>query len=366
MLLKKYAIEIADLKRELAMHDALASRTHRVEYEPYSDAQRLKLMEELQAFLSAEDDVGGDSDIPLESVRQMRELLTAMKSLYSKQAAELDRVQKMLASVSSSAAATRDGRRGRRGRHRRRGRRRRRRRRRRGRPERQARHRHRPRGGRRRAAGRAGGAAGVPALFTGEGEEEGGEALATSGVQDGAVLGRSEAYVQFKMNEGRIENERLLAAKRQMKEASEAPRARGVGGLAKRSSTPSNSSRRRRSTAAARGQPGGGGDHRRGGVRLHPDLTRRKVAGDHGDARRGDTVAAAASSVDRRAWSCSRCSRWYATVHNEEPEPLVPKFDELPPPTADVMDNDEQFEQRDGAGDGGGARSLAFVRARRR
>ena len=104
-LLKKYAIEIADLKRELAMHDSLASRS-RVAYEPYSDQQRLALMEELQAFLIAEEGAAESHEIDLEIVRQMRELLSAMKTLYSKQAAELDRVQKLLASAASSRAAT--------------------------------------------------------------------------------------------------------------------------------------------------------------------------------------------------------------------------------------------------------------------
>ena len=105
-LLKKYAIEIADLKRELAMHDSLASRS-RVAYEPYSDQQRLALREELQAFLNAKDDGGGGggSDINIESVRQMRELLSAMKTLYGKQAAELEKYQALLANGGSAGAA---------------------------------------------------------------------------------------------------------------------------------------------------------------------------------------------------------------------------------------------------------------------
>ena len=77
------------------MHDALASRS-RVAYEPYSDQQRLALMEELQAYLSAGE--ASETSIDLESVRQMRELLNAMKSIYGKQAAELKRVQEAVAS----------------------------------------------------------------------------------------------------------------------------------------------------------------------------------------------------------------------------------------------------------------------------
>jgi hypothetical protein len=59
--------QIADLKRELSMHDALASRS-RVLYEPYSDVQRVSLMEELQKYLAA--DEAASAPMPIESVRQ--------------------------------------------------------------------------------------------------------------------------------------------------------------------------------------------------------------------------------------------------------------------------------------------------------
>lgn len=93
-LLKRYAMEINDLKRELAMHDSLSSRS-RVAYEPYSDAQRDELMSKLVGFLDAS---GDDApEMHLESVRQMRELLAAMKTIYGKQQSELDRTKQALA-----------------------------------------------------------------------------------------------------------------------------------------------------------------------------------------------------------------------------------------------------------------------------
>jgi len=91
MLLKRYAMQISDLKRELSMHNSLASRS-RIAYEPYSDSQRAELLQELEDYLGAGD---GARDIDLQSVRQMRELLSAMKSLYSKQSDELDQCQKL-------------------------------------------------------------------------------------------------------------------------------------------------------------------------------------------------------------------------------------------------------------------------------
>ena len=66
-LLKKYKIEIGDLRRELAMHDSLASRS-RIAYEPYSDQQRVALTEELMAFLTAGEHDG--KEINLEKMLQ--------------------------------------------------------------------------------------------------------------------------------------------------------------------------------------------------------------------------------------------------------------------------------------------------------
>ncbi|KAJ1555029.1 Kinesin-like protein kif9, partial [Cladochytrium tenue] len=53
-LIKKYERDITDLKQELAMHDALASRSH-VPYEPFSDSQRQDLQKIVRAFLRDEE-----------------------------------------------------------------------------------------------------------------------------------------------------------------------------------------------------------------------------------------------------------------------------------------------------------------------
>ena len=97
-LLKKYSMEIADLKAELAMHDSLASRDSRVTYEPYSDQQRVALLEDLQSYLDSEDQPGegGKTEIEIESVRQIRELLAGAKKLYGKQSEELSRTREEL------------------------------------------------------------------------------------------------------------------------------------------------------------------------------------------------------------------------------------------------------------------------------
>ena len=53
IMLKKYESEIADLKRELAMHDSLAGRS-RVPYEPYSEQQRFELVSKLEGYFKHE------------------------------------------------------------------------------------------------------------------------------------------------------------------------------------------------------------------------------------------------------------------------------------------------------------------------
>jgi len=83
-LLKKYVAQIADLKRELAMHDSLSSRSG-VVYEPYSEMQRFALLQQLQNFLERQTE-----RLELESVRQMRELLDAARILFDRKQAELE------------------------------------------------------------------------------------------------------------------------------------------------------------------------------------------------------------------------------------------------------------------------------------
>lgn len=91
-LIKKYKAEIEDLKRELAMHDSLASRSG-VSYEPYSEQQRAALQEMLRDFLFRQTD-----SVPIESVRQMKELLDAARTLFDRQQEELDRTKRALTS----------------------------------------------------------------------------------------------------------------------------------------------------------------------------------------------------------------------------------------------------------------------------
>ena len=103
-LVKRYASEIAHLKRELAMHDSLASRS-RVAYEPYSDAQRTELTARLQHYLDAA--AGGDApadEMTVESVRQMTELMAAMKTIYAEQQKKLEQMRSMPAMAGSLGA----------------------------------------------------------------------------------------------------------------------------------------------------------------------------------------------------------------------------------------------------------------------
>lgn len=77
MLLKKYEKDIAMLKQELSMHNALSSRTH-IEYDPYTDEQKYEIQKILKSYLN-----GAISEIDIVSVRQMRELLIQFKQMYN-------------------------------------------------------------------------------------------------------------------------------------------------------------------------------------------------------------------------------------------------------------------------------------------
>jgi len=99
LLIKKYEREIAELKRELAMHDSLANRS-RILYEPYSEMQRGALTSQLQSYLEHQTD-----DVPIESVRQMRELLISARTLYEQKQSELDAIRKALANGGGGVAA---------------------------------------------------------------------------------------------------------------------------------------------------------------------------------------------------------------------------------------------------------------------
>ncbi|KAI8842108.1 P-loop containing nucleoside triphosphate hydrolase protein [Chytridium lagenaria] len=53
-LIKKYEREIKDLKQELAMHDTLSNRSH-VQYEPYSESQRMELLKQVKTYIEDEE-----------------------------------------------------------------------------------------------------------------------------------------------------------------------------------------------------------------------------------------------------------------------------------------------------------------------
>ena len=377
-LLKKYAIEIADLKRELAMHDSLASRS-RVAYEPYSDQQRLALMEELQAFLNAKEGEGdAGSDINIESVRQMRELLSAMKTLYGKQADELAKYQALLANggslpggVGGLAGApgsanpfdpkmaegdgvgdATD-------------------------PKRGIAVGHAPDG-----AAPNGGLVEPPAYQReGAGGDEGdGDGLAMQkssvGPQDGG-MGRDEAYAAFKKAEGAAINDRLLVAKKTAKSArlKRSELAAQVNAAKSTIDRIKDSLAAKKAERALQGAAGGAEDteiideeeyafiqEMRAAKKQYKDSHEAMVAA-------GEQAASAASEVDAaRQELLTQFNEWYAIAFHEQAEPLLQPSVREPPPAADkdVMDDDEQFEQLQMARVmADEPESLAFVRARK-
>lgn len=75
-LIKKYEREVQELKQELAMHDALSSRSH-VQYEAYGENQRLELQKQVKAYLREE-----EPELEIVSLRHIRELFSQFKILY--------------------------------------------------------------------------------------------------------------------------------------------------------------------------------------------------------------------------------------------------------------------------------------------
>ena len=71
---------------------ALSSRSG-VTYEPYSEQQRFALTQQLQSYLES-----GTGELPIESVRQMHELLDAARGLWAKKEAELSEAKANAAS----------------------------------------------------------------------------------------------------------------------------------------------------------------------------------------------------------------------------------------------------------------------------
>jgi kinesin family protein 6/9 len=74
-LLKKYEREIRELKMELSMHDTLSNKSH-VQYEPFSETQRLELMKSIRGFVDGEAD-----EIEVINLRQIRELFSGFRNM---------------------------------------------------------------------------------------------------------------------------------------------------------------------------------------------------------------------------------------------------------------------------------------------
>ena len=78
--LRQSQAKVAELKRELAMHDQLANRSA-VSYEPMGAQQKLELRRQVQAYLSREVD-----ELDILSLRQVRETFEQFRVLYDEQA----------------------------------------------------------------------------------------------------------------------------------------------------------------------------------------------------------------------------------------------------------------------------------------
>ena len=79
LLLKKYQREVRDLKQELVMHDALASRGH-VSYDPYTPEQQYEIQRVAETYLKGQRDEVEE----ITSMRQVKELLAQMRNCYLK------------------------------------------------------------------------------------------------------------------------------------------------------------------------------------------------------------------------------------------------------------------------------------------
>ena len=88
-MLIKLGREVAQLKQELQMHDALADRTS-IQYGDYTPEQQAQLARQVKAFMSARDEDSELAALPLESVAQMREALRQAKALVRQAAVEAE------------------------------------------------------------------------------------------------------------------------------------------------------------------------------------------------------------------------------------------------------------------------------------
>jgi len=330
-------------------------------------------MEELQAFLSAGEN-SPDKDIGIESVRQMRELLSAMKLLYSKQQTELEKYQHLLAAGGSlpgglgaltgapgaagidPAMAGNDGVGNDED------------------PKRGIAVGHAPDG-----AAPQGGLVEPPAYQrdVGEGGGDGDDLLTKSAsVVDTGPMGRQEAYAQFKLSEGLQINQRLLDAKRAKKiklgERMEA--ARAVNKMKVNIDTLKNAyemkKQERTMQATSKQEETEIIDEEEYTLIQQLKEAKGRYKGLHAQmqdfVREIESLGTAVDAA--REELLTEFNAWYALSFHEPVEPLRQPSTREPAPPADkdVMDDDEQFEQLQMARVmADEPESLAFVRARK-
>ncbi|DBB10638.1 TPA: hypothetical protein ACH3X3_007147 [Trebouxia sp. C0006] len=86
-IIRKYEQDIAELQQELAMHDSLTER-HQIIYGQYTDAQKAEVSAQVQAFLQSEDSPDSIAPLQLISLRHMKEVLIAAKTLFQQASAQ--------------------------------------------------------------------------------------------------------------------------------------------------------------------------------------------------------------------------------------------------------------------------------------
>lgn len=88
-MVKKLTREVAQLKQELQMHDALADRTN-IQYGEYTPEQQAALSQRIRQYLDASNEEQESSVLPLESVQQMREILRQFKVMLKQAGVEAE------------------------------------------------------------------------------------------------------------------------------------------------------------------------------------------------------------------------------------------------------------------------------------
>jgi len=100
-MMKKQELQIKELKQELLMHDALADRSG-VFYDAYTPEQRRELQRKIDDFVATQGDDDDHELLNFQSVRQMREICKAFKTMLKQKADENER----LMTAASQAVAT--------------------------------------------------------------------------------------------------------------------------------------------------------------------------------------------------------------------------------------------------------------------